>query len=585
MATLGSLAVGAKIKVPHSLMGNIIFLKADKDHSGYPSNSTTLITEKIILHRAFDAQEPNNPDSNRKSYGNNKYSVSNIDQWLNSSASAGGWYSARHTYDNAPSNTTYVMRNPYDQDAGFLNGFDAAFVSALMDTTLKVALNTVTDGGSYESITRKMFLASKMEVFGQQENNISEGSVLSLFSANTNASRIAYTSQYASDDNTAKGSSAVAAGTAYYWWLRTPDSSNSHFVRLVSSDSGLSRSIAYSGSKGVRPLCNLSSDISVSDSTDSDGCYTLNLGASGLASPTLAVANPIYCSPTYETGGLTGGSTVVSWSEVSGADEYVLERSVNNGAFTEIYSGALREYTETITSSYQSLQYRVKAVDTVGNTESEYATSIVYVVQDNFPPFISGDETNMGYKPTRFTYDYTIYDGDDQTITVKEYVNSTLLRTYTATAGQTNTFSFTSAQWGALSAGDNNIKIEVSDESATVTQTKHFTRSGGVLEVEYSPTGDTSVQPKAINVELDLEKPFISGLQVIVCNNGNDTQPVWDDMTTAVRAGVNHVFTNGAKQQGVTYWKVIIRIIVTRNDAEGDIKLKGVKTVLGETIA
>jgi hypothetical protein len=35
----------------------------------------------------------------------------------------------------------------------------------------------------------------------------------------------------------------------------------------------------------------------------------------------------------------------------------------------------------------------------------------------------------------------------------------------------------------------------------------------------------------------------------------------------------------------VTFWKVIIRIIVTRNDAEGDIKLKGVKVVLGETIA
>ena len=582
MATLGSLAVGAKIKVPHSVFGNIIFQKADKDHSGYPSNSTTLITEKIIKFACFDAIEPNNSNSDRKTYGNNKYSVSNIDQWLNSSAAVGQWYSAQHAADQAPDNAhVWNNYNEYDQDAGFLNGFDAAFVSALMDTTLKVALNTVTDGGSYESITRKMFLASKMEVFGQQENNISEGSVLSIFSANTNASRVAVASEYAASHSEYDRT----AGTAYYWWLRTPNSSNSRNVRNVDSDGGLYNSGAYYGHHGVRPLCNLSSDISVSDSTDSDGCYTLNLGASGLASPTLAVANPIYCSPTYETGGLTGGTTTITWGEVSGADSYVLERSVNNGAFAQVYSGALRSYTETITSSYQSLQYRVKAVDSVGNTESEYATSIVYVVQDNFPPFISGDETNMGYKPTRFTYDYIIYDGDDQTITVKEYVNTTLLRTYTATAGQTNTLSFTSAQWGALSAGDNYIKIEVSDESATVTQTKHFTKSGGVLEVEYCPTGNTSVQPKSINVELDLEKPFISGLQVLVCNNGNDAQPVWDDMTTAVRAGVNHVFTNGAKQSGVTYWKVIIRIIVMRNDAEGDIKLKGVKVVLGETIA
>ena len=38
---------------------------------------------------------------------------------------------------------------------------------------------------------------------------------------------------------------------------------------------------AYNGSYGVRPLCNLDSGISVSDSTDSDGCYTLILGGGG----------------------------------------------------------------------------------------------------------------------------------------------------------------------------------------------------------------------------------------------------------------------------------------------------------------
>lgn len=88
------------------------------------------------------------------------------------------------------------------------------------------------------------------------------------------------------------------------------------------------------------------------------------------------------------------------------------------------------------------------------------------------------------------------------------------------------------------------------------------------------------MQPKAINVELDLIKPFAAGLQVLACNNGNDTQPVWDDITTAVRANINHIFTNGAKQQGVTYWKVILKIVVMRNDTEGDIKLGGVKCVL-----
>lgn len=578
MATLGSLAIGSKIKISHSVLGDIIFLKADKDHGGYPENSTTLITEKIILLRTFDAKEPNNSDGNRKNYGNNKYSVSNLDQWLNSTAAAGQWYSARHSADQAPDNANvWSNYNEYDQDAGFLAGFDDAFVAALKDTTLKVALNTVTDGGSYESVVRKFFLPSRAELFGAAENSVMEGSLLSYFSANTNDIRKAQISAYAA----AHSEFSVTAGNNWYYWLRTPDSSSSCDVRYVYSDGSLFNYYAYYGRNGVRPLCNLDSGISVSDSTDSDGCYTLNLDT-GLSAPEISVSNPIYSQPTQETGGLEGGTAQITWTESSGATGYVLERSVNNGAFAQIYSGTARSYTENVLSSYQSLQYRVKA--TTDEKESEYATSPVYVVQDNFPPFISGDESNLGDKPFRFSYSYVIYDGDDANITVKEYLNTTLLRTYQAAAGQTQTLEITSAQWGAISAGDNYIKIVASDEAASVSQTKHFTKSAGVLELEYTPTGNVAVQPKAINVELDLVKPFAADLQVLACNNGNDTQPVWDDITTAVRANINHVFTNGAKQQGVTYWKVILKIVVMRNDTEGDIKLGGIKCTLDVTV-
>ena len=72
MATLGSLPIGAKIKVPHSVLGDIVFLKCDQNHEGYPENSTTLITDELILLRAFDAKEPNNTNSDRQQRGNNR---------------------------------------------------------------------------------------------------------------------------------------------------------------------------------------------------------------------------------------------------------------------------------------------------------------------------------------------------------------------------------------------------------------------------------------------------------------------------------------------------------------------------------
>ena len=105
---LSSLSVGDKIEVPvlsayQSRFGaKIVFKVADMNHSGYPANSVTLIAEKIIQIMASDAKEPNNSDSNRKSYGNNRHIHSNLLQWLNSNATAGNWYSAKHSADQAP---------------------------------------------------------------------------------------------------------------------------------------------------------------------------------------------------------------------------------------------------------------------------------------------------------------------------------------------------------------------------------------------------------------------------------------------------------------------------------------------------
>lgn len=49
-----------------------------------------------------------------------------------------------------------------------------------------------------------------------------------------------------------------------WWWTATPDSPVNSFVRSVNSDGSLNNSNAYFGNYGVRPLCNLKSEILVS---------------------------------------------------------------------------------------------------------------------------------------------------------------------------------------------------------------------------------------------------------------------------------------------------------------------------------
>ena len=275
---LSDLPVGSLVKDAGSLFLNkpIIWKIADKNHTGYPTGAITLITERCIAMRCFDAKESSNSTSDRQSYGNGRYAVSNIRQWLNSDAEAGKWYSAQHSADAAPNSSNVwqssnVAINPYDTNAGFLNGFSQEFKDSLMETNLVVAKHSV-DGSGSETVTDKMFLASNTEVGLANENSIAEGALLPIFS--DDASRIAYvTAEGIEDSNYA--SDPANDTTAWYWWLRTPYMDNSGRARGVNSSGALLSSYAYYGYRGVRPLCNLPSYILVSDTTDSDGCYVI----------------------------------------------------------------------------------------------------------------------------------------------------------------------------------------------------------------------------------------------------------------------------------------------------------------------
>ena len=265
-----SMQVGDTFKVRvkpqyQSYLGEYVEWKiADKNHAGYPSNSVTLITDKIIALLPFDAKEPTNPDSNRKQYGNNRYIHANVRQWLNSSAGAGQWYSAQHEHD-APPITDNVRYNPYDGYPGFLAMLDDAFVAGLLNTSLVLANNTITDGGGSEAFTDKMFLASNTEVGLANENGIVEGAKLAVFS--DDPSRLAYLTQSAIDNCDLSQVSDPLKPKV--WELRTPNSADSYRNRYVSSTGRLDLGDAYFGTQGIRPLCNIPIEFTV----DSDGFF------------------------------------------------------------------------------------------------------------------------------------------------------------------------------------------------------------------------------------------------------------------------------------------------------------------------
>ena len=562
--TLGSLTVGAKIEVPvlsayQSRFGSkIVFKIADKNHSGYPSNSVTLITEKIIQNMASDAKEPSNSNNDRKNYGNNRHIYSNLLQWLNSNATAGAWYSAKHSADQAPTTkNTHVTYNPYTSWAGFLAMLDPKFVAELMETTLTVVKSS-TDGGSYETFKAKMFLASTTEVGIANENNIAEGSLLALFS--NAASRVAYPTAQCVNNADGYTNSNFSTSKGWYWWLRTPYSSYAYGVRYVNSDGSLNSGYAYGGNDGVRPLCNLKSSILVSDSPNSDGNYTVIYNSAPSAPPSITAPATCY----------SGQNINISCAAATDPDgdalTYVFERSVNSGSWTQVQSSAARTFSEMVSTAWNTLQYRVKAVDTAGNS-SAYTTSGAIAVIHNQPPVISGQNADLGVKREDFAYEYSVTDPDKDVVNVVEKIDGNPFNTRNnITLGATLTLSVSGDTFTALTNAQHTIEIVATDSAGnSATRTLTFTKAINSFVISLSEPLEANRQPTRCNIKVNRDIPAGGTFKVEACNNPYDVAPIWEDCTNAVIAGLAHVFknkTNTAVQFGLN-----IRVTVERGDA------------------
>ena len=557
---LSALSNGALVKDTGTLYNGkpIIWKIADKGHTGYPSGSVTLITERIISLKCFDAKEPSNSNSDRRDYGNNRWIYSNIRQWLNSQARAGAWYSAQHGADAPPTNANvWSNYNEYDAEAGFLAGFSANFLAALLSTTHTVGKASV-DGGGTESCVDKIFLATCTEV--GLSGDVTAGSKLALFSDNN--SRLAYPTAEAVSKSEYT-SSSLSATQAWWWWLADAYASYSCRVRNVNSSGALGSNYACNGYGGVRPLCNLSSGILVSDSPDSDGAYTIIWNRAPSVPPTITVPDTI-----------RGGQTAaISWGASTDEDNnlsgYILERQYNGGGWAQVYKGINRTYTDAITKGWTSVAYRVKAYDSAG-AESAYKTSATRTVINNSPPTISGSDTDLGAKTGAFDQKYTVTDADSgQTITVVEKIDGGQKRSYTATSGQKYTFNVTADEWRKLSNGSHTLTVTATDNYGG-TATRTYTFSKNETEIELTLATPLEADDKVTKAIMSITRQIPAGAEfkVEVCNNGHDDSPTWEDVTQAVTSGSKFFLSNSTKT--AAKWGFNFRIKVKRNSASGD---------------
>lgn len=188
-------------------------------YNHYGKAEVTLLRKDAVGNRAYNACQN----------GYNVYNGNSLDSFCNE----------QHIQCLDPIIRACLVNVPIPTTDGHVNGTWSATVRNLM---------------------RKCFSLSAAEV----GNGGSDGTAFSYLS--TQANRIAY-----QDETT----------TAVYWWLRSPYSSSHGYAYSVGTGGSVNNRAVYCGDYCARPALALSSEILVSDSADSSGCYTIASAPAG----------------------------------------------------------------------------------------------------------------------------------------------------------------------------------------------------------------------------------------------------------------------------------------------------------------
>lgn len=342
MATvaLGTKAVGSKVQLKlGGVKKNFIIVHKGKPSSLYDDscNGVWLLQEDIQETRQWQSTNVNKLES------------SEIQAYLNSTYLA--------LFDANIQAQIKQVKIPYRQNGG----------------------SGGTDRSGANGLSCKIFLLSAREVGFSDTYIPNDGAKLDYFNSGngTDTKRV-----------------AKYNGSATNWWLRSPDTFDTHDVWYVYSDGQYNGSSA-NHTYGVRPALVLPTDLLVSD----DGTVTTNTA-------------PTTPGTINVPGTIQGGSTIeISWTASTDAENnlegYIVERSTNGGtSWSQVYQGSALKTTNTVAAGTQTVMYRVKSYDSDGLSSSYRTSSQITVINNTAPS-----------APASITVPNTVYGGQSIVVT------------------------------------------------------------------------------------------------------------------------------------------------------------------------
>ena len=268
------------------------------------------------------------------------------------------------------------------------------------------------------------------------------------------------------------------------------------------------------------------------------------------APPSITVPNTV----------LGGATLTVTWGAATDQDGnlagYSLEREVDgSGQWSVVYTGNTLSYADNITKGWASVKYRVRAYDS-NNAYSGYTESPSRPVNNNTAPEIScasPSGSDLGTKDAGFSLSYTVSDVDGDEVSVTEAIDGSVKRTFTVALGTSNSFKVTGEYFMKLLNGDHTMTITANDGKSSTVHTLTFKKevTGATVTLEAPMEADAAITICVLSVAGFI--PADAHYTVEVTNNAKDDAPIWEDCTTEVKSGANHIFENKTAANGFAF--------------------------------
>lgn len=221
----------------------------------------------------------------------------------------------------------------------------------------------------------------------------------------------------------------------------------------------------------------------------------------------------------------SGDTITVSWGIASddNLSGYILERSINNGSYSQVYKGSSRSYKDTAQKSWNSVRYRVKGYDSY--TSGSFKTSNIISITHNTAPVLIGTFGELGNKNKAFKITFQVDDSEtDQYLKATVRLNGSQIKVFdNMTRKQSYEIEITNTMLRGLSFNTKNtINVSLTDGTVSVENNWYFSRVNQPAEIKVSNTNlgeqnkefTFSFTPKDPDGDKMTAKVYIDGVQI-----------------------------------------------------------------------